>query len=371
MWPGQQPPGGEQNPQHSNPYPQPGYPSTPPPGQPPAGGQQTPPPGPPPGGYQQPATAPGYGYPAPGAVPPGANPYQGQYTTPAPPGPIGPGGPNGPQNERKKNIITAAVAGVVVVAALVGTGVFVLGDDKGPDKQPVADGKASQTPAAPKQPSAPVSDPSAAPGGSGDNPRAGLDVKPTVPGWKAVLNPKHGTVFDVPPEWVVGTTDTIVGFEDEKNPTGKPVVAMSAPASLKEKWCEDDDDNDGTKDFTGLSRAGTKGANGAKNTGEVAEIQAGNWVYAGYDQKRTGKINVVKPKPFTTKSGLTGHISTATATGVKKPSKCATDGKATSFGFKNAKGDYAAWVLYSAKGVKDEVPDATIMQILSTLRLPG
>ncbi|MFF0747062.1 hypothetical protein ACFYVL_42425 [Streptomyces sp. NPDC004111] len=379
MWPGQQPPGGEQNPQDANPYQQPGYPNTPPPGQPPAGGQPTPPPGPPPGGYQQPPTVPGYGYPAPGSVPtpppPGTNPYQNQFNAPTHPGPIGPGGPGGPggpQNDKKKNIVTAAVAGVVVIAALVGTGVFLFKDD-GDEKQPVAEGKTTQSPAAPKQPSAPpATDPATPPtGGSSSNPRAGIDAKPTIPGWKVVLNPKHGTVFDVPPEWVVGTTGTIVGFEDEKNPTGKPVVAMSAPASLKDNWCQDDDDHDGKMDTTGLSRVGTKGANGAKNTGEVAEIQAGNWVYAGYDQKRTGKINVVKPKPFTTTSGLTGHISTATATGVKKPSKCDTDGKATAFGFKNAKGDYAAWVLYSAKGVKDEVPDATIMKILGTLRLPS
>jgi hypothetical protein len=334
----------------------------------------TPPPGPPSGGYQQPAPPPGYGYPAPGSVPtppPGANPYQDQYATPVTPGPVGPGGPPGPQNDRKKNIVTAAVAGVVVIAALVGTGVFVLKDDTS-EKQPVADGKPVPTPAA-KKPSAPASDPAVpAPGGSSSgNPRDGIDVKPTVPGWKTVLNPKYGTVFDVPPEWVVSSTSTMVGFEDEKNPTGKPVVIMSAPASLKEKWCEDDDDHDGKMDSTGLSRVGTKGANGAKNTGEVAEIQAGNWVYAGYDQKRTGKINVVKPKPFTTTSGLTGHISTATATGVKKPNKCDTDGKSTAFGFKNAKGDYAAWVLYSAKGVKDEVPEATIMKILGTLRLAG
>lgn len=339
----------------------------------------TPPPGQPPtvpaGGYQQPVPPPGYGYPAPGpaaAPQPGVNPYQDHYTVPMQAGPPGPGGP---QDDRKKTIVTAVVAGLVVVAALVGTGVFVLKEDKGDSPPPAAGpAKNSQAPAT-QQPSAPpASDPAASAGGTGGaaNPRAGEDLKPVVAGWKVVINPKWGTVFDVPPEWEVATPGMLVGFEDDKNPAGgKPLVTMSAPAYYKDKWCEADSDGDGDKEKTGLSRVGTKGANGAKSTGEVAEIQSGKWVFAGYDQKRTGKIVVGKPKPFTTTSGLVGSVSTATATGVKKPTKCDTDGKATAFGFKNAKGDYAAWVLYSAKGVPDEVPDATIMKILGSLRLAG
>ncbi|WP_433548700.1 hypothetical protein ACQPZG_29370 [Streptomyces sp. CA-294286] len=376
MWPGQQPPGGEQNPQDQNPYQQPGYQTPPPPGQPPAGGPQpTPPPGQPPampGSYQQPAPAPGYGYPAPGSVPTppsGSNPYADHYTVPMQPGPVGPGGPKGPPDDKKKNMITAVVAGVVVVAALAATGIFVLGDKD--DTQDRADGRSpsqSPTAAASQQPGAGASDPAApAPGGSVANPRAGGDVKPTVPGWKVVVNPKHGSVFEVPPEWKVGSSGTMMGFEDK---AGKTLAIMSSVAELKDKWCTDDGDKDGKQEDTTLSQSGTTGTiTGAKNTAEVAQGQAGNWVFGGYAQEARDKVKVGKGEPYTTASGLEGSLSLATAIGVKKTSKCVTDGKAYAFSFKNAKGDFRTWILHSAKGVPDEVPDATVKKILSTVRL--
>ncbi|MGW7414722.1 hypothetical protein [Streptomyces sp. NPDC054863] len=373
MWPGQQPPGGEQNPQDKNPYQQPGYPTTPPPGQPPAGGPpMTPPPGqppvPPPGGYQQPAPAPGYGYPAPGSVPPpGVNPYQSQYGAPVPPGPPGPGGPNGPQENRKKTVITAVVAGVVVVAALAVTGVFVLKEDKG-GETPQAGAGTTQPPAATKQPSAPpASDPAApAPGGSASNPRAGIDAKPTVPGWKVVINTKHGSMFDVPPEWAVSSSGTLIGFEN----AGKTIAIMSAPATLKDKWCTEQ--VDGKTDSTSLSQTGTTGSiTGAKSTAEVAEGQVGNWAYGGYGLKDKDKVKVEKAKPYTTTSGLAGSLSTATVVGVKKTSRCVTDGKAYAFSFKNGTGDFKTWILHSAKGVKEEVPEALVTKILNSVRLAG
>ncbi|GAA3490739.1 hypothetical protein [Streptomyces cremeus] len=376
MWPGQQPPGGEQNPQdqNQNPYQQPGYQSTPP-----AGGPPTPPPPPgqppaqPPGGYQQPGyhqppTQPGYGYPAAAPTPPpGGFGHQEPYTVPMQAGPPGPGGPG---DDRKKTVITAVVAGVVVVAALAVTGVFVLGGDK-EEKPPAAAPKASQSGADGDSKPATAAPSAPAPGAGGTgNPRAGIDAKPTVPGWKVVINPKHGSIFDVPPEWDVQSTDTYIGFEDAKNPTGPPIAIMSAPATLKEQWCVTDEDNDGDQDKSALSHVGTTGSiKGAKDTAEVAQGQAGNWVFGGYDQKRTGKINVTKGRPFTTTAGVAGSISVGTAVGVKKANKCASDGKSYAFGFKNAKGDFKTWVFHSAKGVKDEVPDATVMKILGTLRL--
>ncbi|MFJ2744622.1 hypothetical protein ACIO3O_33775 [Streptomyces sp. NPDC087440] len=382
MWPGQQPPGGEQNPQdqNQNPYQQPGYSATPPPGGPPPPPGQ--PPTPPPGGYQQPGyqqppTQPGYGYPASAPTPPPGGfgqqaPYQqAPYTVPMQAGPPGPGG--SPDGDRKKTIITASIAGVVVVAALAVTGIFVLGDKDEKPAPPVAAPKTTQ-PAAGGDSAPATSDPSApAPGAGGTaNPRAGIDAKPTIPGWKVVINPKHGTVFDVPPEWDVQSTSTLLGFEDAKNPTGPPVAIMSAPATLKEQWCVTDEDNDGDQDKTALSHVGTTGGiKGAKDTAEVAQGQAGNWVFGGYDQKRTGKINVTKGKPFTTTAGVEGSISVGTAVGVKKANKCSSDGKSLAFGFKNAKGDFKTWVFHSAKGVKDEVSDATVMKILGTLRLAG
>lgn len=47
----------------------------------------------------------------------------------------------------------------------------------------------------------------------------------------------------------------------------------------------------------------------------------------------------------------------------------AGDGKAVTFAFKNAGGDFVSWTHVGAHGVPDEVPDTTIRQILGTVRL--
>ncbi|MET8289353.1 hypothetical protein AB0M86_36415 [Streptomyces sp. NPDC051639] len=340
MWPGQQPPGGEQNPQNQNPqqpnpYQQPGY-------------QQ-------PNPYQQP----GYQQ---------SNPYgQPQWgTVPESPGapqvPGGPGGGKGGGGNRTK--ITAIVAASAVVIAAGVTGFLVLG---GKDKDDKAGGDPSTSPKA----SASTS-PSAS--GSGDNPRGTDDEKATVAGWKVVVNPKWGTAFDVPADWNVSTPGTFIGFEDEKKGDGSAIIGMSAPAFLKEKWCTSDDDKDGRTDDTALAAAGTKGQSGAKNTGDVARNDSAWWVFGGYtDQKDASKklLRIGKPTAYTTASGITGSVAKTYSSGVPKKGKCDSDGKATTFAFKNSAGDFVSWTLYGAKGVGEEVPDATVQKILSTVRLHG
>ncbi|WNE96019.1 thioredoxin domain-containing protein [Streptomyces luomodiensis] len=96
MWPGEQPPGGEQNPQR-NPYQQPGY--------------------------QQP------GHPPPPAQPPGF--------PPAPPPPPGPVGAPGPADRQRRSGLTAVVAVTVAAAAL--AGVLVITDDDTGSKDSAAD----------------------------------------------------------------------------------------------------------------------------------------------------------------------------------------------------------------------------------------
>jgi hypothetical protein len=330
MWPGQQPPGGEQNPQHQNPYQQPGY-------------QQ-------PNPYQQP----GYQQP---------NPYQQpgaqQWGTPSPMGAPQPPSGGGGGNRTKFVAIGAATA--VVVAAGV-TGFLVLGNDGKDDN---AGGNTKASPSASKRttPSAPAS----------ENPRGTETEKPTVPGWKVVANPKWGTAFDVPPDWDVKSPGLLIGFEDDSaKADGKPLITMSAPAFLKEKWCTSDDDKDGRPDDKALAAAGTKGANGAKTTDEVAVNQVAWWVYGGYTQPDKKSVTYdKKAKAYTTASGIKGSIAWARSENTPQRGKCASDGKAVTFGFKNSAGDFVAWSLYGATGVKDEVPDATIAKILSTVRLHG
>ncbi|MFD4031148.1 hypothetical protein ACFWVP_11565 [Streptomyces sp. NPDC058637] len=339
MWPGQQPPGGEQNPQdqNQNPYQQPGY-------QQPNPYQQP--------GYQQqgyPQGQPGY---------PQPNPYQ-QPTVPqyAVPG----GQPGGPKpDDKKRTTIVAIVAVTAVVVAAVVTGVVVLNkdDDKGSTTVTGGD-KAS-----------PSAKPSDTPSSPAANPRGGEDAAPTVPGWKVVTNPKWGTQFDVPGDWEVAGSSMISGFEDVKDPTGKPAVAFSAPAYYKSKWCVDDSDKDGRDEDTGLAGVGTKGAQGATSQDTQSAGEASNWVWAAYAQEDPKeKVKTSKAKPYTTKSGLSGSVVTATATGLANKNKCDTDGKSIAFTFKNAKGEYASWILYANAGVDDELPDTTIQKILSTVRL--
>ncbi|MFJ4772008.1 hypothetical protein ACIP88_23345 [Streptomyces uncialis] len=343
MWPGQQPPGGEQNPQqpNPNPYQQPGY-------------QQ-------PNPYQQP----GYQQqPGPYAGPPGQQPPWGAPTVPA--GPAVPGPPP-PGDDGRRTKLVALVAAVAVVVAAGVTGFLVLGGDE--------DGKETARKDGDKKPSErPVSSaPEVAPEESAEeNPRGGDDIKPTVAGWKVVYNPKRGVAFDVPADWEVDSPGMSVGFEERDAKEIKPLIVMSAPAYLKSKWCESDDDKDGRKDSTSLATVGTKGANGAKDAEEAAVNQVPWWVYGGYTQPDKKSMRTDKNgKPFTTTSGIKGSIARAESTNTPRKGKCATDGKAVSFGFKNSKGDFVAWNLYGAKGVKDEVPDSLITEILKTVRLHG
>ncbi|MFJ2017497.1 flagellar basal body-associated FliL family protein [Streptomyces nodosus] len=327
MWPGEQPPGGEQNPQHQNPYQQPGY-------------QQ-------PNPYQQP----GYQQP---------NPYQqpGQPQWGPPTAVQGPEPPGPPGGFRTRFIAIGAALAVVVAGGV--TGFLVLGGDK---KDGAEDAK----------PSAAASPTVSAPASASENPRDGEVEKPTVPGWKVVVNPKWGTAFDVPPDWQVKAPDLLIGFEPTDPKDGdKPLITMSAPAVLKESWCTSDDSKDGQTHDTALAAAGTKGADGAKDTDEVARNQVAWWVYGGYTQPDKKSVNLdKKAQPYTTASGIEGSIAWARSKNTPQKGKCASDGKAVTFGFKNSKDDFVAWSFYGATGVKDEVPDATIMKILSTVRLHG
>lgn len=338
MWPGQQqPPGGEQHPQDAqqNPYQQqPGQPNP----------------------YQQQQPPPGYGYPQQGyQTPPPVQPWGQPQQAPAP-APQRGGSPYS-----TKTVAIVAASAVVVAAAATGAFVLTRDDDKNT--------QANDKPAAASSSAAPASS-APAPAGSSPNPRSGGDVKPVIPGWKVVLNPKYDTAFDVPPEWDVLSATMATGFEDEVKNDGSAVVMMSGPARLKEDWCKVDSDKDGKEESTSLAGTGTKGGQGAKDTAEAVRNEAGNWAFAAYAQKAPkGTTKVSDPKEYSTSSGLKGHMATASVTGLPKENKCSSDGKSIAFSFKNAKGDFVSWILYGAAGVPDEVPQATLEKILSSVRL--
>ena len=330
MWPGQQPPGGAQNPQDpsQNPYQQPGY-------------QQ-------PNPYQQP----GYQQP---------NPYAQQSGQPgwgAPTAPLGaPRPPQGGGGNRTTVVAIVAATAVVVAAGV--TGFLVLGGDRD-DTAKDSDKKGAATTApASKKPSASTS-------GGEANPRGTDGEKPTIPGWKVVVNPRYGTKFDVPAEWELDSADTSVGFEwEEKGKTDRSTV--TAPAYLQSKWCTSD--KDGRKEDTALATAGTRGENGAKDTAEAAETRVPWWIFGGYTQPDKKSVKFAKPKAYKTTSGLQGSVATAYSENTPQNGKCESEGKAITFAFKNGAGDFVTWNLYGAKGVDDEIPEATVQKILATVRL--
>ncbi len=312
MWPGEQPPGGGQSPQQhpaeGNPYQQPGY-------------QQP--------GYQQPNAYAGQ-----------QQPWDAPTVTAAPRG----GG-------RRTKVVAIAVAATVVVACAA-TGAVLLGggsdDEAGPG---------------------PTTSSASASPSTADNPRATDAMKPTVAGWKVVVNPDLGVAFDVPADWALQSTSWVSWVSKNDDPQDKPLVAMKAPAVLKEKWCGSDDDKDGSTDYSALASVGTRGNKGAKNTEDIARTDSSTWVYGAYTQPNRKKVTTGPVTSFTTASGLTGSVATSTSSEVAKKGKCDTDGKATTFAFKDSDGDFASWSLFGVAGVGDEVPDATVREIMKTVRL--
>ncbi|MFJ5265410.1 hypothetical protein ACIQAC_33585 [Streptomyces sp. NPDC088387] len=300
--------------------------------QPPAGGPDP--------RHQQPNPYLQPGYQQPGPYGAGQQP-QGDWNSPgAPPG----GGPG-----RRTQAIAITASAVVVVAAAV-TGAVLLGGD--------SDDGAAPGPTAS----------SASPSTSG-NPRTDTGVQPTVAGWEAVVNPDLGVAFDVPPEWAPKSPDWVSYVAEADDPDEKPLVAMKAPAVLQEKWCSTDEDRDGTLDHTELASVGTRGNNGARSTEEIARADSAAWVYGLYTQPDHKKVGTEAVRSFTTASGIKGTVTTSRSSGAPKRDKCDTDGKATTFAFKNAAGDFVSWSFVGATGVRAEVPEATVSGILDTVRI--
>ncbi|MGK5546083.1 hypothetical protein ACSNOH_15310 [Streptomyces sp. URMC 127] len=279
-----------------------------------------------------------------------ANPYQ-------QPGPYGqPQPPRGGGNRTK--VIAIAAATAVVVAAGV-TAFLVLGDGKEAEArnpQPPADSPAS----------ARSTDPTAQP--SADNPRAGHDPAPVVPGWKVVTNPAKGVAFDVPPEWDRRQPDWVTYVSEKNDPEDKPLVAMMAPAMLNPTWCSTGSGD--KEEHTAVAAAGSRSERAGQDPEDAARANAEAWVYGNYTQPDKKKVKTGPAELYTTKSGLSGTLVTASSSGAPKKNKCDSDGKATAFVFKNPKNnEYTSFTIFGVKGVKDELPDDTARKILSTVRL--
>jgi len=374
MWPGDQHggrpdphgtppqrPQGPYGPPNPNPYPNPyAQPGTPPPAGPPPG---------PPGPAFQPTQP--YGTHNPYAQP-SYPPSQAGHPTPQTWGPPQPGRPDGsrpPGDHRNRTITIAIVTSVAVIAAAVVTAVYLT---RGGDKKNDANSPSpavtipTATPTTPT-PSPTATDP-AVTGGSGDSPRGAPtpDLKPVIPGWKVVKRAERNAVFDVPPDWSVGDEGLTIGFEDKN---GNPAVAMGAPAYYKHDWCKNADGSDDR------ATAGTKGANGASSVRNAAEVQATSWAYWAYQDKGRGTFSkALDSRAFHNAHGITGWQAQATAANIPRTSRCSSDGEAYAVAWidptqQDPTKRLVVWVLYRDRGVPDQLSDATIDRIKSSIRL--
>lgn len=378
MWPGEQQPGeqsgGQQYPsgnspqqpqgpygQQPNPYAQPGYQQ---PGCP-RQGQQPPaqPPGPPPAQQPYPPTQP-YATGSPYAQPGYQTPAPGGYPT-SQPGGAPPGG-----GRSKATVGVAIGAALAVIAAVVVTVVLVSGSDKKKtdaqnSSKPAPTAATPASPTAAPTPSESV-DPGAAGGDDGDDPRGpagSTDVAPVVPGWQAVKREERNTVFDVPPDWTLGSESVSIGYEDD---SGNPEVIAGAPAYYKKDACTDGDNS--VADAT----AATKGGAGASSLRAEAEGEARAWAKYAFEENHKGTVsNALDSKAFRNSYGITGWQAQATMTSVPKADKCSSNGIAYAVTWLDpaqAKPTLVVWVLWARQGVPDQLAQSVVDKIKSSIR---
>ncbi|WP_305965204.1 hypothetical protein [Streptomyces sp. IMTB 2501] len=251
---------------------------------------------------------------------------------------------------RNRTSVVAVIAAAAVVLAAGVTGFLVLGNRKhdGPHPKPTNTASPSQ---------------------SSDNPRSSDTQAATIKGWKVLTNPEQGIAFDVPAQWEIQSAGWASYVSKEGDPNDKILIAIRNVAMLQKKWCSSDDDRDGTVEDTPLAQVGTRGNNGYRSTQEIAGSDPETWVYGAYTQPDRTKVKTGTVEAFTTNSGLKGTLGAAWSVGVKKSTKCASDGKSWVFAFKNSAGDLVSWQFFGARNVSGEVPDATIRKIATTVRL--
>ncbi|MDT0265885.1 hypothetical protein RM844_06225 [Streptomyces sp. DSM 44915] len=397
MRPGEEQPGGEPAREWSNPYQQPGYQQPNPYQQPTPGAGWGAPgaqggPGAPagqPGAPDQPGAPTGQpGMPAgqPG-VPPAPPPGQ-QGMPPTPP----PGAPGGwqqqgpptlppqsppPQDDKKSlKVMVGIIVSVAVVAGAAVTGVVLMsGDDDtttdannqeasadpgeagDPDEEPTEESTEE-----PERPSNP------------NDPRRGVTQRPDpviAPDWQVQTLENRHIAFDVPAEdWTVNPESTSMGLLDEREGAeeGDILVAMSGVATYLDGWCPEAEHG-----VSSRAMVGTKGAQGATNTAEAAENEAMNWALGGWDQQQLGTFEMTEPEEFESDYGISGHIVRATIRDVppdeEDPNPCGqSDGKVIAISYLDLNNDMATWVMMADAGIPEELDDATIEQIMSSMR---
>ena len=311
-----------------------------------------------PGGYSQHDAQNGGGHVDPLTGQPLHNPQQSQqpyggsaqYPPPAarPPG----NGKNGTA------ALVAVLVGIVVLVSAGGVGIYLwLADPVEPKAVPVASPQ-STSPAT-----------SAAPSTSESQTRtrtteesAVPDVKPTIPGWQPVADPRTSIAYDLPPGWKVESPSVLVGFEDESGPR----VAMHAVGTYQYEACPDVSGS--YRGRTGIWGDPMKDI----DPRDAAEVGARLWATAAAEvPKDDPSVPRPQAKRITLASGLQAWKATITIT--PPDGACsAPEVKFTTVSFIPPTADGAVlFVMYNDQGVPDALPGEAADKIISTLRPIG
>ncbi|CAL9521399.1 hypothetical protein SUDANB171_03827 [Streptomyces sp. enrichment culture] len=282
------------------------------------------------------------------------NPYQ-QPTMP--PGWPGAPTPVPPPPGKGRKAALLGVAGVVVAALAVTVGV-VLTRDGGADGDGDGGAAAAEEEQTPRTPSP-------------QDPRRPVEESeeplPVVADdWQVVLSDRWHTAFDVPPDWRGPSRDSSFRWETwEPEDPDVPDYAFSLTdvSAVIDTEC-------GQPGHRLV--AGTRGAQGATDTADAAEIIAGNLLWANYDQTRSASFDVGEPEPFETEHGITGHIVRATVTdvpdGIPERDCPVTDGMSIAVSYLSPNSDLVGWGLVADTGHDGEVDPDVIESVLSSIR---
>ncbi len=216
-------------------------------------------------GYQ-PGYGPGYGPQGYGSAYGASHPgYAGYGGYPMhPPG----GGPPPPNNPRWLVLIIVAVVAVVSVAAVA---IWKLSDSDGattaaPTSTTAVTVSPATTTTATSPPSTTSSPPTKPLSSTCDEHGAGPGPQ-TPAGW-ATVNTPRGLVYDVPPEWVIKSCSTLIGWEKpcDDGPFGYcPIRTMSGAAELPDPLCESGQ----------FAVTGAPGASNANDIDEAVRLESG------------------------------------------------------------------------------------------------
>lgn len=184
-----------------------------------------------------------------------------------------------------------------------------------------------------------------------------------VAGWQGVLDRRDGLVYDVPKDWKVDSTDTIVGFEkpDKSAPYGyTPVVTGHAPAEFP---------GDCTKDGT------YRGLVAVTNAGKTAPAKAARngaslWARAATMAKDGTMSGVLAPpaRPLRLRTGSSGAFAAVAAANQDRSGGCPAPAVKVSAVAASIGGQTRLVMIITDRKIPHAVDDATVRAIASSVR---